>query len=730
MIARKSRPVWWAWTFSVSCVASLGLAGCAISSGARVASSERARVRTVYPPAARQDVKDVYHGVEVADPYRWLEDSESAQTKAWIQAQNAVTQAYLSRIPRRASIEARMMELINFERFTTPTKEGGRYFYSRNSGQQNQNVLYVADGLEQEPRVLLDPNTFSEDGTVSLSQWSVSRDGKRIAYGRSDGGSDWVSITVRDIDSGQESPEALKWIKFASPSWSADGAGFWYSRFPTPEPGAELQAKNENMKVYYHTVGTPQDQDKLVYERPDNPRWNPYAGLTDDGKFLVLHIAEGFESNALFYRDLSSAESPVVELFSAWDARYEFVGNEGSTFFIRTNKDAPLWRVVAVDVEQGLASMRDVIPQAAESLDGVTYVGGRLIASYLKDAKSVIRSFSPGGEDLGEVALPGVGTAGGFFGKANDPETFYSFTGFTSPTTFYRLDVSTGESSVFRQPAVDFDPSLYESKQVFYTSKDGTRVPMFIVHKKGLRLDGSNPTLLYGYGGFDVSLTPSFSTGRVAWMEMGGVYAMANIRGGGEYGREWHESGTRLKKQNVFDDFIAAAEYLIDRGYTRADKLAIEGGSNGGLLVAACAVQRPELYGAVLCHVGVLDMLRYHTFTIGKAWSTDYGTSEDPAEFQALLAYSPYHNVKPGVEYPPMLITTGEHDDRVVPAHSFKFAAAIQHAQAGTNPTIIRIETRAGHGAGTPLRMAIEHRADEFAFLARELGMSIEAPRQ
>lgn len=701
----------------------LGLSACAIYVPLDVLASDGGPI--AYPPAERQDVVDVYHGVEVADPYRWLEDADAPASRAWIEAQNAITFAWLAQVPVREAIKNRLTDLINYERFGAPFKESGRYFYTRNSGLQNQSVLYVAQGLDGDPRELVDPNTFSTDGTVAVSNYAASPDGRLLAYSVADGGSDWVTIRVRDVETGTDLEDVISWVKFGGASWSRDSKGFYYGRFPQPPPGQELQAKNENRKVFYHRIGTPQSEDVLIYERPDHPRWSPYGFETEDGRYLVVTIWEGFDRNALYFRDLGDPTGEVVGLLPDWDARYLFLGNQGSVFYLLTTHDAPNWRIVAIDTANpARENWREVVPQSAEPIETASFVGGRLVVSYLRDAKTAVRVHETSGEFVRDVALPGIGTVSGFGGRHDDPETFYTFTGYTDPPTIYRYDVTTGESTLYRRPDVKFDPDAYETRQVFYTSKDGTRVPMFIVHKKGISLDGNNPTLLYGYGGFNISLTPGFSTSRLVWMEMGGVLAVANIRGGGEYGQAWHFAGTKTSKQNVFDDFIAAAEWLTSNGYTQPRRLAIQGGSNGGLLVAACMLQRPDLFGSVLCSVGVLDMMRYHTWTIGRAWASDYGTVDDPEEFKALLAYSPLHNLTKGVCYPPTLILTGDHDDRVVPAHSFKFAAALQHAQGCDNPVLIRIETRAGHGAGRPLWMAIEQIADEYAFMVRTLKMS------
>jgi len=690
--------------------------------------------RPTYPVTRQDEQVDDYHGVKIADPYRWLEDDHAPETEAWVTAENKVTDAFLDTIPERARIKERMMKLWNYERFGAPFKEGGRYFYTHNSGLQNQSVLYVIDSLKGEPRMLLDPNTLSKDGTVSLASYAVSDDGRLLAYGLSSAGSDWEDWHVLDVDSGKQREDLLEWVKFSGASWTKDGSGFYYSRYDAPKAGEEKKGLNEFQKLFFHKLGTKQSEDALVYERKDHADWGFGGGVTDDGRFLIISVSEGTDTkNRVFYQDLSDPKSGVVELLNDFDAEYEFIDNEGSTFYFKTDLDAPRSRVIAIDIQHPeRANWREVIPQAADALKSVSLVHGEFVCAYLKDSHSQVKLFlKDAGASAGapahfarEIALPGLGSAGGFGGKRTDDETFYSFTSFTMPGVIYRFDFKTGESTVFRQPKVDFNPEDYETKQVFFASKDGTRVPMFITAKRGVKLDGTNPTLLYGYGGFDISLTPGFHVTDLVWMEMGGVYAMANLRGGGEYGQEWHHAGMKAKKQNVFDDFIGAAEWLIANHYTSTPKLAIQGGSNGGLLVGACMTQRPDLFGAALPAVGVMDMLRFHKFTIGWAWKSDYGSSEDPAEFKTLLAYSPLQNLKPGVRYPATLVLTGDHDDRVVPAHSFKFAARLQACQAPDGPPVlIRIETQAGHGGGKPMNKVIEESADEFGFLVKELGM-------
>jgi prolyl oligopeptidase len=678
-----------------------------------------------YPLTAKTNVVDTYHGTTVADPYRWLEDDNAAATKAWVEAQNQVTFAYLDTIPQREAIRARLTKLWNFERYGVPFKAGNRYFYSRNDGLQNQSVFYTVDTLEGTPRVLLDPNTLAKDGTMALAGLSVSDDGNLLAYGLSSAGSDWEEWKVRDVRTGQDLPDHLEWVKFSGAAWTTDNLGFFYSRYDAPKPGEALKGVNRFQKLYYHRLGTGQAADRLIYERQDQPDWGFGGTVTEDGHYLIITASMGTDQkNRVLYQDLSSSNAPVVELLMDFDASYNFIGNDGSRFWFKTDLAAPRSRVIAIDVTQPQrANWREVIPQAAETLGGIGLLNHQFIATYLQDAHSVVKVFALDGSFVREVALPALGTADGFGGKRNDTETFYSFASFTAPGTIYRYDATTSTSTVFRQPKVDFDGRDYETKQVFFPSKDGTRIPMFIVHKRGLRLDGNNPTLLYGYGGFNISLTPGFSVSRAAWLEMGGVYAQATLRGGGEYGEEWHQAGTKLRKQNVFDDFIGAAEWLVANRYTSPNKLAIQGGSNGGLLVGACMTQRPELFGAALPAVGVMDMLRFHKFTIGWAWCSDYGSADNADEFKALYAYSPYHNLKPGVHYPATLVTTGDHDDRVVPAHSFKFAARLQEAQAGSKPVLIRIATKAGHGAGKPTSKLIEEKTDELGFLFKELGM-------
>ncbi len=680
-----------------------------------------------YPKPRKVDQIDNYHGTKISDPYRWLENPDSDESRAWIDAENKLTFGFLEKIPERAKIEERLTKLWNYEKYSTPFKEGGRYFYFKNDGLQNQSVMYTIESLNDQPRVLFDPNTLTKDGTVALSSLAVSHDGRHLAYGLSTSGSDWTDWKVRDIATGKDLTDHLKWVKFSGASWTKDGKGFFYSRYDEPNEKTKLEDVNYFQKLYYHRLGTPQSEDVLIYERKDQKEWGFIGDVTEDGAYLIVNVWQGTDpKNRIFYKDLQKSDAQVVELISELEAAYTFIGNDGPLFWFRTDLDATRGRVIAIDtLNPDRKNWKELIPQARETLEGVSLVGDHFIASYLKDARTQIKLFDLKGKFVREVELPGIGTAAGFGGKRKDAETFYAFTGFTAPATVYRYDLKTGKSTIYRQPKVDFKPNDYETKQVFYKSKDGTRVPMFITHKKGLKLDGNNPTYLYGYGGFSVSLTPAFSIANLVWMEMGGVFAQPNLRGGGEYGEEWHLAGTKSKKQNVFDDFIAAAEWLIANKYTSTPKLAIGGGSNGGLLVGASITQRPDLFGAALPQVGVMDMLRFQKFTIGWAWVSDYGSSDNPGEFKALYAYSPLHNIKPGMKYPATFITTADHDDRVVPAHSFKFAATLQAAQAGPAPVLIRIETKAGHGAGKPTSKIIEEIADRWGFLVGVLKMDV-----
>ena len=678
-----------------------------------------------YPATRRGEHTDDYHGTQVADPYRWLEELDSPETQAWVKAQNELTFGYLERIGARERIRARLTNLWNYERFGLPHKKGSRYFYTRNDGLQNQNAVYVVEQIDGPPRLLLDPNTLAKDGTIALANWVISEDGKWMAYGLASAGSDWQDWKVLDVDSGQTLDDHLKWIKFSRVSWGADHRGFYYSRYDEPKTGEAYTGTNYYQKLYYHKLGDPQASDTLIYERRDEKEWGFDGDVTDDGKYLIIQVWRGTErKNQIFYKDLQQADSPAVELITGFDAAYDFLGNEGPIFWLVTDRDAPLRRIVAVDTrEPAPEKWREVIPEAKDVLLGASVVGQHFMADYLHDACSLVKVFDLTGRHVRDVDLPAIGSAGGFRGRREHTETFYSFTNYTTPGSIYRYEIATGKSTLFREPRVDFDAEQFENRQVFFSSRDGARVPMMLVHKKGLQLDGQNPTILYGYGGFDVSLTPGFSVSNIAWLEMGGVYAVANMRGGGEYGRAWHEAGMLDRKQNVFDDFIAAAEWLIANKYTSSKKLAIRGGSNGGLLVGAAMTQRPELFAAAVPSVGVMDMLRFHKFTIGWAWVSEYGSSDDAGHFKTLHNYSPLHNLKVGTRYPATLITTGDHDDRVVPAHSYKFAAALQAANAAKQPMLIRIETRAGHGAGTPTSKLIDTATDVLAFLTAVLGV-------
>jgi prolyl oligopeptidase len=679
-----------------------------------------------YPVAKKVDQTDNYHGTAVADPYRWLEDANSAETKAWVDAENKVTQSYLAQIPQREAIRQRLTELWNYERYSVPYKEGGRYFFSRNNGLQNQSVLYTMKSLKDSPRLLLDPNTLAADGTVALAGMAVSPDGKLLAYSTAASGSDWNEIRVRDVDTGKDLEDHIEWVKFSSTAWTHDGKGFFYSRYDAPKEATKLADVNYFQKLYFHKLGTPQSADVLVYDRPDEKEWGFGGNTTDDGRYLLITATKGTAHKyRVFYKDLSRPDSKVMPLIDNFDAAYDFIDNVGSVFYFATDRNAPRKRIVAIDVNKPQeANWTTVLPESGQTLMSAHMINNQIVAEYLADARSVVKVVDLKGKAVREIALPGIGSVSGFGGKRGDSETFFSFTGFTTPTTIYRLDMKSGASTVFRKPDVKFNPADYETRQQFYTSRDGTKVPMFIVSKKGLKLDGSNPTYLYGYGGFNISMTPGFSPANLAWMEMGGVYVVANLRGGGEYGEAWHEAGTKLKKQNVFDDFIGAAEWLVNNKVTSPSKLAIGGGSNGGLLVGAAMTQRPGLFGAAIPQVGVMDMLRFHKFTIGWAWTSDYGSSENPEEFKALVKYSPLHNLKPGTCYPATMITTADHDDRVVPAHSFKFAATAQADQLGANPVIIRIDTKAGHGAGKPTSKQIEEVADRWGFLTKALKMN------
>ncbi len=687
-----------------------------------------------YPKSKIVEQVDDYHGTKVADPYRWLEGDARTESdvQQWVTSQNEITFAYLNAIPERDAIKKRLTALWNYERLGSVSKEAGRYFFSRNNGLQNQNVLFVADSLDfSKARVLLDPNTLSADGTVALAAAAVSDDGRYFAYGLAEAGSDWQKFKVRDIDSGEDLPDLIEWVKFSGIEWTPDSKGFFYGRYDAPEPDeAQFLSVNKFQKLYYHRVGTPQSQDVLVYHNPYEPDWFFGPSMSDDGRYLVISITKGTDNrNRVAVKDLADPYSLPVDLISEFEADYAFIGNDGPLLYFRSDLHAPRGKIIAIDLRQPeQAHHRVLVPESTDTLTGVNLVGNMFVCTYLKDAATAVRMFDVTGRHVRDVKFVGLGSAGGFNGKRTDTETFYSFASFATPPSIYRYDLLTDQSTLLWQANVDFRAEDYEVKQVFYESKDGTKVPMFITHRKGMRLDGTNPVLLYGYGGFNISLPPSFSIQRAAWLEMGGVYAVANLRGGGEYGKEWHRAGTKGNKQNVFDDFIAAAEWLISNNYTQPDRLAIQGGSNGGLLVGACMTQRPDLFGVCLPAVGVMDMLRFHRFTIGWAWTDDYGCADNEEDFKWLLAYSPLHNLKPGTKYPATMTTTADTDDRVVPGHSFKFSAALQAAQGGPAPVMIRIETRAGHGAGKPTEKIIEEVTDMLAFTAKNLGMQLTPP--
>jgi prolyl oligopeptidase len=678
-----------------------------------------------YPPANKAGVVDDYHGTKIADPYRWLEDTDSPETAQWVAEENRLTRDYLAAVPQRGRYKDRLMTLFNYERFNRVEKAGPHYLITRNDGLQNQDVLYVADSLHGKERLLLDPNLLRADGTAALSAVQPSKDGKLLAYGLADAGSDWVEWHVRDIATGKDLPDVVRWSKFSGAEWTPDQRGFYYQRFAEPKPGEALRGENVFAKLYLHRLGDPQSADKLIYERPDHKQWTFDAQVTEDGRYLLIVVqTTDFARNLLFYQDLRETTPKTVELIRDLEALYIPLGNQGSVFYFQSTDHAPKGRIIAIDLARPQReNWREVVPQQSEPIDGARMIKDRLVLSYLKDASSVVKVFGLDGRLVKDVPLPGIGQVAFLPGRPGDSEMFYQFTSYTSPTVTYRLDPATMATTVARQSKLNFDPAEFEAERVFYPSKDGTRIPMSLVHRKGLKRDGQTPTILYAYGGFNVSVLPSFTATMIAWMEMGGMYAVANLRGGAEYGDEWHEAGKRARKQNVFDDFIAAAEWLIANKYTSTPKLAIFGGSNGGLLVGAVLNQRPDLFGAAMPAVGVMDMLRFQKFTIGAAWVDEYGSSDDPEQFKVLRAYSPLHNIKPGTRYPAVFITTSDHDDRVVPGHSFKYAATLQAAQVADRPILIRIETRAGHGAGKPVTKTIDEWADRLAFLTHELRM-------
>lgn len=685
-------------------------------------AEEKKQMTITYPETKKVDHVDDYFGTKIADPYRWLEIDTAADVKDWVTRQNEVTNNYLAQIPYRQSIMDRFEKLYNYEKYGAPFKAGDNYFFFLNDGLQNQSVLYIQTSLDAEPEVFLDPNKLSDDGTVALSTFSPSLDGKYVVYGTSTGGSDWVDMYVMEVATKTKMSDELNWVKFSGASWAKDG--FYYSRYDAPKKGDKLSGKNEFHKVYFHKLGTLQSDDKLVFQDDKNPQRNFYAGTTEDQSFVYVVGSQGTSGNSFRAKNLKAGQKEFTVIVSDFDNEYSVIDNIGSKLLVLTDKDAPRYRLVLIDPKNPAPkNWKEIIPQKDEVLRSVSTAGGKIFANYMKDASSKIYIHKMDGTQESEVILPALGTAGGFGGKMADKEVFYSFSSFLYPSTIYRYNIESGESTLFRKSNIDFNVDDYETKQVFYKSKDGTEIPMFIVHKKGLKMDGNNPTLLYGYGGFNISLTPGFSVSRLIFLENGGIYAQANLRGGGEYGEDWHKAGMLDKKQNVFDDFISAGEYLVKEKYTSSKKLAIEGRSNGGLLVGACMLQRPDLFAVALPGVGVMDMLKYHTFTIGWAWAVEYGSSADSNHFQNLIKYSPVHNVLDGVSYPATLVTTADHDDRVVPAHSFKFISALQAKHKGDNPVLIRVEVDAGHGAGKPTEKIIEENGDKWAFVFENLGM-------
>ncbi|MFC1543339.1 prolyl oligopeptidase family protein [Candidatus Neomarinimicrobiota bacterium] len=706
------------------------LSSCTTISGPQRIALPEEKISWTYPKARQADVIDDYHGTLVADPYRWLEDPDAAETLAWVEAENRLTRDYLDAIPARAMLVQRLTELWNYPRYGLPSKHGERYYFSKNDGLQDQSVLYSTKQLSQEPEVVLDPNTWSADGTIALTLLSFTEDGRYLSYGRSESGSDWHTYRIRDLTTGQDLEDIIKWTKFASIAWRPDNSGFWYIRFPAEAELDMTVDQTLNSKVYWHQLGNPQSEDMMVYYDLEHPEYSYDPFVTEDGKFLFIYVFHGTDDrNGLYYREVDS-DGEFVHLFEVGEAEFYPVGNLGSVVYIQTNLDAPNGRVFSMDLESPeRASWVPIIPEGKDALSHTALIGGRLVALYMHNAAEQMYLYDLKGQLIREIDLPTLGQIGGLCGKesAEATEMFFSFTSFLYPSTVSRYDLATGEMSQLWETGIDFNPSGYETKQVWYPSKDGTRVSMFITHKKGVELNGNNPTLLYGYGGFNIPMLPSFSLSRLAWMEAGGVYVVANLRGGSEYGEEWHQAGMLENKQNVFDDFIAAGEWLIENDYTSPEKLAINGASNGGLLAAVCLAQRPDLFGAAIPEVPVIDMLRYHMFTAGRYWTVEYGNAEENAEhFQFLYNYSPLHNIREGVAYPPTLITTADTDDRVVSMHAKKFAATLQVKDGGFNPILIRIETKAGHGAGKPTSKRIEEAADLYAFLFKNLGMQLE----
>lgn len=673
-----------------------------------------------YPETKTVTQQDNYHGTVVSDPYRWLEEEKSEEVSAWVESQNTLARPYLAELPSRERYKERLTALWDYEKYSTPYMVNGKLFYSYNDGLQNQYVLYMADGVNGEPEVLIDPNTLSEDGTVSMASTELSPKASFLAYMLSDGGTDWKTIHVRDTSKKSDLTDIIKGIKFSNIAWLPDESGFFYSRYPQNEAGK--YDDSQTVSIYFHAIGTAQSEDKKVFAFDNKPTWNPYPSVVQDGKTLLISVFEGYQANGVYAKSLVNDNSELVPVFDKWDGRYDLIGEHDDELFFTSTANAPRGKVIKVDFDGGVKATETVIESTSDTLSSVSLLGEKLFAQYLKDVKGQVSVFDLNGEKIDEIAFTDIGSVSGFYGSKNADTTFYKLTGFTNPGQVFAYDVKSGESSLFKSIDTGVNYDDYETKQIFYTSKDGTKVPMFIVHKKGLKLDGNNKTLLYGYGGFNISLLPRYSVSRMVWVEQGNVLAIANLRGGGEYGQQWHKAGTKLDKQNVFDDFIAAGEYLVESGYTTPEKMGIQGGSNGGLLVGATLTQRPDLFSAALPAVGVLDMLRYHTPSANaRAWSSDYGLSENKDEFEALYAYSPLHNTKPGTCYPATLVTTGDHDDRVVPWHSYKFAAQLQADQSCDNPILLRVETRAGHGAGTPTWMQIEGYADQWAFLESAL---------
>jgi prolyl oligopeptidase len=673
-----------------------------------------------YPETKTVTQQDNYHGTVVSDPYRWLEEEKSEEVSAWVESQNTLARPYLAELPSRERYKERLTALWDYEKYSTPYMVNGKLFYSYNDGLQNQYVLYMADGVNGEPEVLIDPNTLSEDGTVSMASTELSPKASFLAYMLSDGGTDWKTIHVRDTSKKSDLTDTIKGIKFSNIAWLPDESGFFYSRYPQNEAGK--YDDSQTVSIYFHAIGTAQSEDKKVFAFDNKPTWNPYPSVVQDGKTLLISVFEGYQANGVYAKSLVNDNSELVPVFDKWDGRYDLIGEHDDELFFTSTANAPTGKVIKVDFDDGVKATETVIESTSDTLSSVSLLGEKLFAQYLKDVKGQVSVFDLNGKKIDEIAFNDIGSVSGFDGNKNADTTFYKLTGFTNPGQVFAYDVKSGESSLFKSIDTGVNYDDYETKQIFYTSKDGTKVPMFIVHKKGLKLDGNNKTLLYGYGGFNISLLPRYSVSRMVWVEQGNVLAIANLRGGGEYGQQWHKAGTKLDKQNVFDDFIAAGEYLVESGYTTPEKMGIQGGSNGGLLVGATLTQRPDLFSAALPAVGVLDMLRYHTPSANaRAWSSDYGLSENKDEFEALYAYSPLHNTKPGTCYPATLVTTGDHDDRVVPWHSYKFAAQLQADQSCDNPILLRVETRAGHGAGTPTWMQIEGYADQWAFLESAL---------